>query len=195
VSARQEIIDAFLNKPALVQLYRAEVVDVSGNWCTVRLLHSDLEVEGVSLVGEEDAGDRLVLQPKKGSLVLVGRVENDLGMLYVAQCGEIDGGTIEIGKTKITFDKSSVVIANNKSTVTLTDSKAVLNQGDTSLELANKKVKVTNGTVSLKTLFDDLTTLLNTLIVITPAGPSTALGPNSITAVASLKTKVSQLLS
>jgi hypothetical protein len=193
-SKRAQIINAFLNEPAPLQVFLAEVLDVSERWCTVRLVHSDLEVENVKLVAEEDAGDFAILYPRVGSLVLVGCVENEASDLYVAMAGEVDGGKVVIGGTEIVFDKSNVSLKTDKTELSLTQGTALLKQGDNVVELANRKIKVTNGSVNLKGLFDDLATLLQSFVVLTAQGPSTGLSPTSVTAITNLKTKVATLL-
>jgi hypothetical protein len=194
VSSKEIVFGAFLNQPIPAQLYRAVVLSVSGLFCAVRLIHSDLEVEDVALVAEEDGTDLVIIRPKVDSLVIVGCIENDISSMYVARCGDIESVSIRIGDTQIELDKSACSLIQGKSKVLLDKNKAVLSQSDTTVELQGQKVSITNGTLTLKGLFDELATVINSLIVLTPSGPSTGLSPTSITAITSFKTKVAQLL-
>jgi hypothetical protein len=192
---RQELMDKFFNRETPVQVFPAEVLSVNTPTCTVRLLASGLEVEGVRLWADVDATDYLRLNPRVGSTVLVGCIENDLANLYVAQFAELDSFDVIIGDMVLGGDKTGVGASVKNTNVYIEANRATLEQDGTKVELQGGRVKITNGTVSLKDLFSDLATLLNTFIVITPSGPSTALGPTSITALTQLTAKINQLLS
>jgi hypothetical protein len=192
---RQQLLDQIFNRETPVQVYPAEVVSVQGATCTVRLLSSGMEVDEVRLFADVEASDRLVLTPAEGSTVLVGLIENDLASLYVAQYSEVEDLAWKVGEFGIRANKDGIEVTCQNTTLEMTAQKAVFDQAGTKLEMQAGRVKITNGAVSLKDLFSDLATLLNTLIVVTPAGPSTALGPNSIIAVTQLTAKVNQLLS
>lgn len=192
---RQQFLDKFLNNDNPVQVYPAEVVSVAESTCTVRLLASGLEVEDVRLVADVDASDFFRLKPKPGSTVLVGCVENDVANLYVAQCAEVDVAEVVIGELLVTMEDGRLLAKAQNCEVEVQTDKVTIRQAGTTIELQGGRVKISNGTVSLKDLFSDLTTLLNTFIVLTPAGPSTALGPNSVVALAQLSVKFNQLLS
>lgn len=176
---KQRLLDLFLNPEIPVQVYRALVISIDGfNQCTVELLPSRLLVEGVVMVAEEDAGDWVKMVPKVDSLVLVGCVENQLSNMYLVQCGEVESGQVLIGKTEINFDKDKVSVS----------------QDALSLQLSGNRIKVENSSTSLKTLFDDLSTLLQNFKVVTAQGPSTALFPDTLAALTQFKAKYPLLL-
>lgn len=192
---KQQLADLIFNKDAPVQVYPAEVLSVSGRSCTVRLLASGLEVEGVRLVADVDSQKHLLLTPSVGSTVLVGCIENDVANLYVAQFSEVDKAEMVIGDSRVWIQDGRLLALSKYCTLNISDNALLIEQSDMKIQLQGGQVSITNGAVSLKDLFSDLTTLLNTFIVLTPAGPSTALGPNSIAALTQLTAKVNQLLS
>jgi len=197
MSRRQELIDLLRNQDAPIQVYQAIVISIDARWnqCTVRLLPSDLEVEGVAMVAEEDAGSWLCVTPKIDSLVLVGCVYNQVSQMYLVQCGEPDSIEILIEKSKVNIDKDRISLVNNNASVTLDQEKTVVSQGNLSIELKGGKVRIKNDQTDLKTLFDDLSTLLQNFKVVTAQGPSTALFPDTLAALTQFKTKYPLLLS
>lgn len=194
-SDRQAVIDGILNRPGSFQVFRAVVESIEpNNTCTVRLLNSDLVVDLVSLVAEEDAAEWIKVSPRIGSIVLVGCVENEVADLYLVQPGEIDGGEISVGETRISWDKESVNLVNASSSIALNQNSASITQDTIKIELLGGKVDISNGSASLKDLFDDLGSLLQNFKVVTAQGPSTALFPDTLTAVTAFKTKYLLLL-
>lgn len=176
---KQRLLDLFLNPEIPIQVFRALVVSIDGfNRCTVELLPSRLSVEGVCIVAEEDAGDWVKMVPKVDSIVLVGCIENQISDMYLLQAGEVESGQILIGKTEIAFDKDRVQVSQDK----------------VKLQLSGNKLKVDNGSASLKEVFDDLSALLQNFKVITSQGPSTALFPDTLTALTKFKAKYPLLL-
>lgn len=109
--------------------------------------------------------DRLVSIPAIGSLVLCGSLTGDYKDMIVLKAERVD---------KLQYD-----------------------EGEMSIEIDSQggKVKVTNGIVSLKDLFDDLKTIIEQLKVFTPAGPSQGVLPDSMLALTQLQTKINSLLS
>jgi hypothetical protein len=194
-SNRQGVLDFFNKFQSGIQVYPAEIRSVETNTCTVRILSSDLEVEGVKLIADSDASEKVVFYPRVGSTVLVGCIENELSSLYVAQCTEIDGFDLIIGDSAIGGDKNMMLMKSSKTFVSVEKNKLSIAQDGVEITLANKKVSIKNSTVNLKTLFSDLTTLLKTFVVITSTGPSTAVSPASLLSITQLETKVNQLLS
>jgi hypothetical protein len=188
----RELLDKILNPRPAIQVWQAEVVSVEGDTCTVKILASELQVKGVKLKADEGKG--LLLKPAVGSLVLVGTIQNELADLYVGQCSEVEKLLLEQGNNTVKIDKDGVTLQNQQCEITLSSSKVTLKQAQTEIALESGKVSIKNTGTDLKTLFGDLITLLNTLIVLTPAGPSSGLGPNSIAALTQLQTKVNLLL-
>lgn len=184
------------NRPSPVQVYRAVIKSIeANNTCTVELLNSDLIVDQVSLVAEEDAGEWIKIKPRVGSIVLVGCVENEIGDLYLVQPGEIDGGEILIGDTLINFDKDSINLVNDQSTVAISQGSVSITQERAEINLQEGKVSIKNDAVSLADLFEDLGALLTSFKVVTAQGPSTALFPDTLASVEAFKLKYPQLLS
>lgn len=181
MSRQAEILAALrtLTYESRVQVFRAEVVAVDVTTCTVRL-DTGLEIDEVRLVAtpKETATDCLLVKPVVGSFVLVGLLNNDLATLYVVSYDAVAELRYEIGE--------SLIEANNDHV------RVVCNQME--VELLQAKIAIRNATVSLKDLYADLVDILNTLKVITPQGPSTAVDPTSLTKIAALNTKINQLL-
>ncbi len=178
-----------------MQVYPAEVLSLSGQTCTVRLLASGLEVEGVRLKAEVDAKDYCVLYPKEGSMVLVGCIENDVANLFVAQFAETHGFDLIVGDLTISGDKTGMFAKAQNCEVEVNTDKVTIKQSAMTVELQGGKVSITNGAVSLKDVFDDLSSLIQNLKVITVQGPSTALFPDTIVALTAFKAKYPLLLS
>lgn len=111
-----------------------------------------------------ESADRLISIPAIGSLVLCGSLTGDYKDMIVLKAERVDVLKYDEGGMSIEIDS----------------------QGG--------KVKVTNGTVSLKDLFDDLKTIIEQLKVFTPAGPSGTPLPDTVARLAELGGKVDQLL-
>lgn len=192
---RQALLDQILNPEIPIQVYRAVVLSVQENrTCTVELLSSGMEVDQVRLVAEEDAGQWAFLTPLIGSIVLVGCTDNAVTDLFLVQYGEIDSGEILIGDTRIGFNKDSINIANSKTTIALNQNSASISQDTVKIELLGGKIDISNGSTSLKELFDDLGSLLTSFKVVTAQGPSTALFADTLVAVTDFKLKYPLLL-
>jgi hypothetical protein len=165
-----------------MQVRPALVKSVQGTTCTVSLVGAGLaDVAGINLRADEDAGEGLLFAPRVGSLVYVAALENaDTDDLFVVACSEVDRLEARIGDVQLRLDGEQVE----------------LTQGGASLRLAAGKLSVAVDGVSLKSLFDDLASVIENLKVLCgPAGsPSTALFPATLTAVQQLKTSISQLL-
>jgi hypothetical protein len=194
VDKKRELLDKILNPRPSVQTWEAEVQSVQETTCTVLLVASLLEVEDVRLVASVLGGEGFVLVPKVGSIVLVGCVQNEIGDLYVAQTTEIETLSFQQGKLSIDADGKDLKLVNDKSAVTISADKVTVDQNGTFLTLDGGKVSLKNSTTSLKDLFSDLVTLLNSFSVLTAQGPSAGLNPATITAVAQLNVKINSLL-
>jgi hypothetical protein len=193
---RQQLLELFLNQSAPIQVYRASVVSIeTGNRCTVKLFGSDLVVSDVTLIAEEDAGQWFCVTPKIGSIVLVGAVNNQVSDMYLVQYGEVEKIDILIAETALKFGKDSISIKTSNSSVFLDQDKITVTQGKTVVELTAGKVTIKNEEVSLKSIFDDLSNLIQNLKVVTSTGPSTALFADTIASLAAFKLKYPKLLS
>ncbi len=195
MSKRQALLDAIFNREDSVQVYQAEVISVEGDTCTVKLIPSGLEVDEVKLHADPGNANKVVLYPKKGSTVLVGCIENIVANLYIAQVSEITGFDLLIGKTALAGDENNMLMQTEKGSVFMQPEKLTITQGQTNVELSGGKVSIKNDQTSLKGLFDDLSTLIQNLKVVTAQGPSTALFPDTLAALTQFKTKYPLLLS
>ncbi len=189
------LLDAILNRDAPIQVSRAIVKSVSGLFCTVTLLPDDLEVENVSLVAEEDAGAWFYVVPAVDSVVLVGCIENEISNTFLVQAGEVDAIELVIGKTQIKANKDKVGIVQDQTGIELSGGQVKIKSSSTTIELTDGKIKVSNDSTSLKGLFDDLSSLIQNLKVVTAQGPSTALTPDTLAALTQFKAKYPLLLS
>lgn len=174
---REELASILFNSATPVQVYPATVKSVEGETCTVLVNHADLEVTGVRLQADPVAG--LLLTPSVDSIVLVGCIENDLGNLFICQYSQLEKAEIKIENTSIYIDKE----------------KAELKRGNVMVSLGQSQLAITNGQESLKSLFSDLVSLLQTFIVLTAQGPSTGLDPGTITKLTQLTIKLNQVFS
>ena len=195
MAEKREILDRILNQPTPVQVWAAEVTAVSGSTstCTVKLIESDLEIDEVLLCAEQEVGDKWMLTPKLGSRVLVGLIENELSQLYVAHVSEVDEVTYKKGNLSFILKEAYLEVVNSKTRAVFEDGRVLIKYDQTTIEVAQKFEIATSG-VSLKDLFVDLITLLNSFSVLTSTGPSAGLNPATITLLTQLQTKVNLLL-
>ncbi len=156
----RDALRALLNKGGGAQgVMPATVVSLEGSTCTVRLLDSAVEYDGVRMKATPDsATEGIRAVPKAGSLVLVGPVADDDTDLMVLLCDALESLTVTIGDRSLSIDGDSVT----------------LTQGNATVEVKGGKVKVEAGGVNLKTLFSDLTTACSAVVIGTPNGPGTA---------------------
>lgn len=192
MSAIQEFLEKFVNKQFQPDAYLAEIVSVQEITCTVKIITGELEVEGVKLVADESFG--MLIKPKVGSLVVVGLIESQISDLCVLQHSEVDSVEFKLENTELTINPSGVLIEQGSTSATVTKDEIGLSQGQTNVTLKNGKVEISNQGASLKDLFADLITLLNSFSVITSVGPSAGLNPATITLLIQLQTKVNLLL-
>ncbi|GAB2586636.1 hypothetical protein [Spirosoma areae] len=194
---RAQLLAAFkgLQSDSPVQVWPAIVKSIQGNDCTVDILGTDLtDVSEVNLRADDEAKEGVLIVPRVGSFVYVAAVENAMDNLFVCLVSEVDRVEVKIDKAVVIVDKDQVKAVRDKCELTLSD-KATLKQDQTVVELANGKVKISNAGFSLKGLFDDLTSLLQTFQVTCAApGAPSAPFPASVTQVTQLATKVNQLL-
>lgn len=108
--------------------------------------------------------DRLLVEPVVGKKVLCGTLTGDLKDMVVLKSERVG---------KISYEENGLSIE---------------------IDPVAKKVKVANGTVSLKDLFEDIKSIISQLKVFTPSGPSGLPLPGTITDLGSLQTKINGLL-
>jgi len=158
-SSRQAVLEHFLNKDAVINTYPATVKSVSGSTCTVTLLSSDLEIEGVRLVADTDDKDIFLITPAIGSTVLIGCIENEISNAFVCQFSNMKSGSITIGSTAISFDKEAIDLKKGSSTIKVnSDSVSVkrinsefqVDSTGINMKTPNSSVKVGNAGVSLQ---------------------------------------------
>lgn len=194
MNKQRELLDKILNPRPSIQVWEAVVVSVQADTCKVKVLASELEVEDVRLMAEVGSASGLILAPKVGSTVLVGCIQNEIADLYVVQYAEIDALKFTVGNTTIEADKDTVTLKNAQSEVSIISNAVAIKQGQTEVVLSGEKVDIKNAGGSLKTLFSDLVTLLNSFSVITSTGPSAGLNPTTTALLTQLQTKVNLLL-
>ena len=127
-------------------------------------LPGGLEVDDVKLKSSIGGGDYLLLIPKNGTQVTLISYTGKPDNMAVIQVDEAE---------KIVYKQSGF---------------------DIEIDSTDGKVKIANSAVSLKDIMDDLTGLLKQFKVATPAGPSGAPLPDTITAITQVETKFGQLL-
>lgn len=191
---KRSILDKILNQPAPIQVWVGWVKSVEGKTCTVLLDSSDLEVEEVSLVADVDAESYFVVVPKLGSRVLVGMVENDIATMYVVQCAQVDSLECVISNVSFKVDEDTVSLKKGAAGVLIEGDNVTISQGKVVCKLADTKVEISNGSISLGALFGDLVTLLNSFSVLTSTGPSAGLNPSTTVLLAQLQTKLNLFL-
>lgn len=127
-------------------------------------LQDGLEIPGVRLKPSDLTEKYMQVTPVVGSTVVCLSVTNDLNDLFVALTDHVQLVEIKDGDFNALID---------------------LNDG---------KISVKNGSTSLLKLFDDLTDLITNLKVLTSAGPSTGLAPDSVAALNAFTTKYKSIL-
>lgn len=190
---KRKILDRILNQPIPVQVWAAEVTAIDGLTCTVVLTNTELEVDGVALVANPDADEYFALFPKVGSRVLVGLKENEIADLYILQVTEVDSIRYKSSKVDVTFGTDSVAIKNDKANILVDAAKVTLVSNQTTIVM-DDKVEIKNAGASLKDLFSELITLLNSFSVLTSVGPSAGLNPATMTLLTQLQVKTNLLL-
>lgn len=146
-------------------------VKVQTAWCIVKKVDWEnklMDVEGISdglLFQDVLLGlGNVYRKPKLGSKCLVGLIENNDAAAFLIEAEALDFIELHLGSVLIEIDSMT------------------------------SKIKVKNGQVSLIDLFQDLKNLIFQLKVTTPAGPSTSLLPDSVTALQAFEMKFKQLL-
>ena len=142
--------------------FNAEVKAVDGSVCTI-LLPSGLEIEGVRLTAGASE-NHYILEPKKGSKVLVADLTGQLKSLAVIQVEEVAAVRIKQGPLEVLIDSE------------------------------DNKVQIKNAAVSLVDVFQGIVDILFAFAVTTPNGPSGTALPTSVAQINTWKTQFNQLL-
>ncbi|TWI22203.1 hypothetical protein [Sphingobacterium siyangense] len=143
---------------------RGEVTAVSGQTCTVQLV-TGLEVDEVKMKAVVSQGsDYFMLIPAIGSSVLMLSDDGSLDTLTIIQVDQVQRFELMQSGLKIVFDSS------------------------------DKKVAISNNSVSLKSLMDDLVDILKTLKLFTNMGPSGTALPDSMVKIERLQQNINSLL-
>lgn len=144
----------------------ATVTKVDGETCSIKLV-SGLELSDVKLSATvSESEDYLLFEPKIGTDVLVLSGDGTLSNLYVIKVDQIAKFKFSQNGLKVEFDST------------------------------DKKVKIENGSVSLKDLFTDLANIIINLKVnvLAPNAPSSTITPDVIAMVNQFSTAVNSLL-
>jgi hypothetical protein len=122
-------------------LFNAEVVSIEGQSCTIRL--DELEIDGVRLKATiNESGDKLLLTPPIGSMVLVGSLSGDFKDLAVVSVDQFE---------KLEYQQSGLNIL---------------------IDGTDGKIAISNDSSDLKGIFQSLADLLKQFKVYTANGPS-----------------------
>jgi hypothetical protein len=140
------------------------VVSVQGESCTVKIV-SGLVLTDVKLKATiNEQKDFILVTPKVDSSVIMLSSTGDLNNLTIVKTDQFE---------KIEISQSGLIIL---------------------IDSSDGKISIKNENVTLKEILTDLSTLLKSLKVFTPMGPSGTPLPDSITAIESFETKFNQLL-
>lgn len=144
-------------------LFNAEVKSVQGESCTVAV--NDIELDEVRLKATINGNaNKIIIEPKNGSMVLVGSLTGDLKDLAVLKVDEV---------AKLQYEQDGLKVL---------------------IDSTDGKVNIENGTASLKDVFQDLTDLLKQFQVYTAMGPSGTPIATTITSITNFETKFKSLL-
>jgi hypothetical protein len=158
-----EAMKAAYGAVAVLPLINAEVTEVTGESCTVK--YGELELTEVRLKATINGnGDKLLMLPKVGSMVLIGSLTGDLKSLAVLRVNELE---------KLEYEQNGLKIG---------------------VDSTDGKLSIQNNSINLKDVFQGLTDLLKQFKVTTPSGPSTAILPDTMQAVMKFETDFKNLL-
>lgn len=193
MNKQRELLDKILNPRPVVQVWQAEVLSANTTACEVKILATGV-TDTALLCADSEAERVWVAVPKVGSVVLVGAIQNEVSDLYVVQISEVERVCFKLDKVSGLWDKNGFVFLNDQSKVEVKSNGVTVDVGQTSVELSGGKVSIKNAGVDLKGILDDLVGTLNTFIVITAQGPSTAVSPTSLARLTAIQTKINSLL-
>jgi hypothetical protein len=158
-----DTLKAAVLEPPTLPIVPMQVKAITGESCTV--VYGDLELTDVRLKATiNGSGNKLLLLPKVGSMVLVGSLTNDLKDLAVLQVDELQEINYEQDGFKLELDTTT------------------------------GKFLIENQQVGLKGLLQQLTDLLKQFKVYTPDGPSGTPLPDTVASIMQFETSFKQLL-
>lgn len=144
-------------------LFNAEVKSIEGESCTV--IVNSIELDEVRLKATINGeSNKIIVEPKTGSMVLIGSLTGDLKDLAVLKVDEV---------AKLQYEQDGLKVL---------------------IDSTDGKVNIENGTASLKDIFQDLTDLLKQFQVYTAMGPSGTPIATTITSITTFETKFKSLL-
>lgn len=134
------------------------------NGDTCSVMVNDFEISDIRLKATADGSDNLLIIPKVGSRVLMLSTDGTIGNLTVIKCDVAE---------RIFYNENGLLVEIDSTT---------------------GKVKLQNEDTSLRSLFEQLTDLLKTLKVFTPAGPSGFPLPATIVKIEQFETDFKTIL-
>ena len=146
------------------------VEEVNESYCSVKLA-SDLVLKAVRYTSTEGAVGGVVITPKLGSNCLIGYIGGDENRSYLISADEVTKVDVKIGKlANVTIDKDGVDVKMDKG-----------------------KLKIENNENSLKTLLEDILSIISKITVSTGTGPSGTPLPPTIAAINQQKNDIKTL--
>lgn len=144
-------------------LFNATVVSVEGESCTVDM--DGLQIDEVRLKATINGeANKVIAEPKAGSMVLIGSLTGDLKDLAVIKIDEVEKLIYEQDGLKVVVDST------------------------------DGKVNIENDEVSVHDLFQSLVDLLKEFKVYTPAGPSGTALPDTVMAITQFEIDFKKIL-
>ncbi|MDE5424029.1 hypothetical protein L3073_17575 [Ancylomarina sp. DW003] len=107
----QRLIDLSLKRHLPMQVFigQVESVDIETQTCTV-IREDAPKLFGVRLNATiAEYTDRLILKPKKDSMVLLGIIENDVNEAYLLACSELEEISLNIENQSLLINKEGFV--------------------------------------------------------------------------------------
>lgn len=144
-------------------IFNAVVKSIQGESCTVEV--DGLEIDEVRLKATINGeANKIIIEPKVGSMVLIGSLTGDLKDLAVLRGDQV---------SKIIYQQDGL---------------------DILIDSTDKKIQVQNGSTSLYEIFQALVDLLKEFKVYTPAGPSGTPLPDTVAAITAFETNFKMIL-
>ncbi len=153
-------------------------VDRDNQCCTVQCIDTEDVYYKIRLNASMDSREGIVIVPTQGSEVIFLPFKGNSGGVIIA-FGEVD----------------EIKLCNNSGTVQILDDGVKLTTSKSELYLNEDKIAFKNEEVSLKDVLTDIKDIITNLKVLTGVGPSAGLVPDSVTALTTLNTNISKLLS
>lgn len=151
--------DAITHMP----LVNAKVISVEGESCTVEF--DGLQIDEVRLKATINGqANKIIVEPKTGSMVLIGSLTGDLKDLAVLSVDEV---------AKLQYEQDGLSIL---------------------IDSTDNKIKIENQTTSLKDVLQKLADLLKQFQVFTPSGPSGTPLPPTIASITEFETEFKSIL-